>query len=100
MEHSIEDGRAAALSSGAVEVISQAELAEKLCGIKGVSEVYSVTGEFDIIAIVRVVELSQVADVVTGEIAKLPDVLGTQTHVAFEAYSRFDLEAMFSIGVD
>ena len=77
-----------------------AELAEKLCGIKGVSEVYSVTGEFDIIAIVRVVELSQVADVVTGEIAKLPDVLGTQTHVAFEAYSRFDLEAMFSIGVD
>jgi DNA-binding Lrp family transcriptional regulator len=76
------------------------ELAEKLCGINGVGEVYSVTGDFDVIAIVRVIELSQVAEVVTGEIRKLSDVLKTQTHVAFEAYSRFDLEAMFSIGVD
>lgn len=75
-------------------------LAETLCDIEGVTEVYSVTGEFDLIAIVRVTELDQVADVITGEIAKLPGVLRTQTHVAFKAFSRLDLEAMFSIGAE
>ena len=74
------------------------ELAEQLTDLDGVSEVYSVTGEFDIIAIVRVAEFDAVAEVIAGNIAKLPNVIDTRTHVAFRAYSRFDLEAMFSIG--
>jgi DNA-binding Lrp family transcriptional regulator len=76
------------------------ELAQQLCDLKGVYEVYSVTGEFDLIAIVRVAEFDEVADVIPNGIAKLPGVVATRTHVAFRAYSRLDLEAMFSIGAD
>jgi len=76
------------------------ELAERLVDLDGVYEVYSVTGEFDVIAIVRVAEFDRVAELVTGEITQLPHVLDTRTHVAFRAYSRLDLEAMLSIGAD
>ncbi|QLL07888.1 Lrp/AsnC family transcriptional regulator [Mycobacterium vicinigordonae] len=77
-----------------------AELAEALTDIGGISEVYSVTGEFDVIAVLRVAEFDRVAELVTSEISKLPHVLDTRTHIAFRAYSRMDLEAMFSIGAD
>jgi DNA-binding Lrp family transcriptional regulator len=63
-----------------------------------VSEAYSVTGAWDFVAIVRVPDHEQLADVVTGEIGALPGVMRTQTMVAFAAYSRHDLEALFSIG--
>jgi DNA-binding Lrp family transcriptional regulator len=69
-----------------------------LADIDGVSEAYSVTGAWDFVAIVRVPHHEQLADVVTGEIGALPGVMRTQTMVAFAAYSRHDLEALFSIG--
>jgi DNA-binding Lrp family transcriptional regulator len=69
-----------------------------LADIEGVAEAYSVTGEWDFVAIVRVPDHEQLADVVTGEITTLPGVARTQTLVAFQAYSRHDLEALFSVG--
>ena len=73
-------------------------LGGELADIEGVSEAYSVTGAWDFVAIVRVPHHEQLADVVTGEIGALPGVMRTQTMVAFAAYSRHDLEALFSIG--
>jgi DNA-binding Lrp family transcriptional regulator len=69
-----------------------------LAGLDGVAEAYSVTGEWDFVAIVRVQRHEQLAEVITGEIVKLPGVSRTQTMVAFEVFSEHDLEAMFSIG--
>ncbi len=69
-----------------------------LADIAGVAEAYSVTGAWDFVAIVRVPDHEQLADVVTGGIGALPGVIRTQTMVAFAAYSRHDLEALFSIG--
>ena len=69
-----------------------------LADIEGVAEAYSVTGAWDFIAIVRVPDHEQLADVVTVEIGGMPGVARTQTMVAFAVYSRHDLEAMFSVG--
>jgi DNA-binding Lrp family transcriptional regulator len=69
-----------------------------LADVEGVREAYSVTGEWDFVAIVHVKRHEDLADVVTGKIAQLPGVARTQTMVAFEAFSRHDLEALFSIG--
>jgi DNA-binding Lrp family transcriptional regulator len=69
-----------------------------LADVEGVAEAYSVTGEWDFVAIVRVPRHDQLADTVTGQIGQLEGVTRTQTMVAFEAFSRHDLEAMFSIG--
>jgi DNA-binding Lrp family transcriptional regulator len=69
-----------------------------LADIEGVAEAYSVTGEWDFVAIVRVPNHEQLADVVTGQITTLAGVSRTQTMVAFQAYSRHDLEALFSVG--
>jgi DNA-binding Lrp family transcriptional regulator len=69
-----------------------------LADIDGVAEAYSVTGEWDFVAIIRVPRHELLADVVTGQLARLPGVRRTQTMVAFEAFSRHDLEALFSIG--
>jgi DNA-binding Lrp family transcriptional regulator len=69
-----------------------------LADIEGVAEAYSVTGEWDFVALVRVPDHEQLADVVTGQITVLSGVVRTQTMVAFAAFSRHDLEAMFSIG--
>ena len=69
-----------------------------LADIEGVAEAYSVTGDWDFVAIVRVTDHEQLADVVTGAISELPGVSRTQTMVAFAAYSRHDLEALFAIG--
>lgn len=77
---------------------SLSKLGGELADIEGVAEAYSVTGTWDFVAIVRVPNHEQLADVVTGGIGKLPGVVRTQTMVAFAAYSRHDLEALFSIG--
>jgi DNA-binding Lrp family transcriptional regulator len=69
-----------------------------LADIEGVREAYSVTGEWDFVAIVHVRRHEDLAEVVTARIGQLPGVSRTQTMVAFEAFSRHDLEAMFSIG--
>jgi DNA-binding Lrp family transcriptional regulator len=73
-------------------------LGGELAGIDGVAEAYSVTGEWDFVAILRLREQDQLAQVVTGRLSQLDGVRRTQTMVAFEAYSRHDLEAMFSLG--
>ena len=75
-----------------------ATLGGELADIQGVAEAYSVTGPWDFVAIVRVPDHEQLADVIAGGIGRLPGVSRTQTMVAFTAYSRHDLEAMFSIG--
>jgi DNA-binding Lrp family transcriptional regulator len=66
----------------------------------GVSEVYSVTGAIDLIAMVRVSSHDQIAEVVSDQLNKVPGVLSTETHIAFRAYSRHDLESAFSLGLD
>src|SRR5438067_12224318 len=76
------------------------KLGEALAAVEGVSEVYSVTGEFDFIAMVRAREHEELADIVTRRIGQVPGVERTMTHVAFKMYSRHDLEAVFAIGGD
>jgi DNA-binding Lrp family transcriptional regulator len=74
------------------------EVAEQLANLPGVSEVYSVAGHVDLIAMVRVREFDQIADVIAAGISKVPGVSNTETHIAFRAYSQHDLEEAFSIG--
>jgi len=69
-----------------------------LAEVEGVAEAYSVTGEWDFVAILRVPQNEDLAAVVTERLAKLPGIAKTLTMVAFEAYSRHDLEAMFDLG--
>jgi DNA-binding Lrp family transcriptional regulator len=76
------------------------EGAAAIAALDGVSEVYSVAGDVDLIAIVRVREFDAIADVIAGRLSKVPGVLHTDTHVAFRAYSRHDLESTFSIGLE
>jgi DNA-binding Lrp family transcriptional regulator len=73
-------------------------LGGELAGIEEVAEAYSVTGEWDFVAILRLREQDQLAQVVTGRLSQLAGVRRTQTMVAFEVYSRHDLEALFSVG--
>ena len=75
------------------------EVAEALAALPGVSEVYSVAGHVDLIAMVRVREFDQIAEVIAGRISKVPGVVGTESHIAFRAYSQHDLEEAFAIGL-
>jgi len=75
------------------------EVAEAIAALDSVSEVYSVTGEFDLIAMVRVRQHDDLADVIPGRINKIEGILSTETHVAFRTYSQHDLEAAFALGV-
>jgi DNA-binding Lrp family transcriptional regulator len=83
-----------------VETDQIPEVAQAIADIDGVSEVYSVAGHVDLIAIVRVREFDQIADVIAGRMDKVDGVLDTETHIAFRAYSRHDLEAAFAIGFE
>ena len=76
------------------------EVAEQIAALDGVSEVYSVTGDIDLVAIVRVTEHDQLADVIADRIGKVEGVRGTTTYLGFRAYSKHDLEAAFSIGFE
>ena len=69
-----------------------------LADLDGVSEAWSVTGEWDFVAIVRVREHDELAKVVTQELAKLEGIERTQTMVAFQQFSAHDLESMFGLG--
>ncbi len=73
-------------------------LGGQLADIDGVAEAYSVTGDWDFVAILRLRRHEQLAEVVRDGIAQLPGISRTQTMVAFEAYSQHDLEALFSVG--
>ena len=76
------------------------EVGAAIANLDGVSEVYSVTGEVDLIAMVRVREHEELADVIADRLNKVDGVLGTQTHIAFRAYSQHDLEAAFALGFE
>ena len=76
------------------------EAAAKLAGIDGVAELYSVSGDWDLVAIVRVPEYEQIAAVVTEHFPTVPGIQRTQTLTAFRAYSRKDLEQAWDIGVE
>jgi DNA-binding Lrp family transcriptional regulator len=73
-------------------------LGGRLAEIDGVSEAFSVTGDWDFVAIIRVPDPDRLAKVVTESLAQLPGIARTYTMTAFRAYSEHDLEAMFSIG--
>jgi DNA-binding Lrp family transcriptional regulator len=74
------------------------QVAEQIADLPAVSEVYSVTGAIDLIAMVRVAGHEQIAEVVADRLNKVPGVVSTETHIAFRAYSAHDLEAAFSLG--
>jgi DNA-binding Lrp family transcriptional regulator len=76
------------------------EVAEGIAALDGVSEVYSVTGQVDLIVMVRVRRHEDVAEVVADRLNKVEGVTSTETHIAFRAYSRHDLESAFALGLD
>jgi DNA-binding Lrp family transcriptional regulator len=75
------------------------EVAQTIAEIDGVSEVYSITGEYDLMAMIRVSAYEEIAEVIPGRLNKVAGVLHTETHIAFRTYSRHDLDAAFSIGL-
>ncbi|HED14570.1 MAG TPA: Lrp/AsnC family transcriptional regulator [Gammaproteobacteria bacterium] len=75
-------------------------VAEALAGCEQISEVFSVSGSFDLVAIVRVVDNDALAQLVTEQMLKLEGITHSETMLAFRAYSRHDLESMFSLGVE
>jgi len=76
------------------------EVATAIADLPGVTEVYSVTGTIDLIALVRVRDIDAIAQVVADRLNKVPGVVDTETHIAFKAYSRHDLDAAFSLGLE
>ena len=76
------------------------EVAEQLVNLSGVAEVYSVAGDFDILAIVRVREYEAIGNLVAEKIAGMPHVTKTLTHMAFRCYSRHDMERMWAEFID
>lgn len=82
-----------------VEADKIPEVAAAIAELDSVSEVYSVSGDADLIAIVRVRQFDDIAEVIAGRLSKVAGVLHTDSHIAFRAYSRHDLDATFSIGL-
>jgi len=76
------------------------DVARGLAEIQGVEEVYSVTGEWDIIAVVRLKEYDDLAEIVTGKMVQIPGILRTNTHLAFRAFPQSLLERSFSVGLE
>ncbi len=76
------------------------EVAAAIADLPGVTEVYSVTGTIDLIALVRVRDHDAIAQVVADQLNKVPGVVDTETHIAFKAYSRHDLDAAFNLGLE
>ena len=75
-------------------------VASQLTAVEGVAEVYSVTGEWDLIAVARVSQHDELADVIADKLSKVPAVVHTTTHIAFRAYSQHDLDAAFALGFE
>ncbi len=80
-----------------VEPARTVAVAEILCEMDGISEVYSVAGNYDLVAIVRVKENDALAELVANRIRGVDGVVRTETLIAFRAYSRYDIEALFSL---
>jgi DNA-binding Lrp family transcriptional regulator len=75
------------------------KVAETLAELEGISEVYSVSGNYDLIAIVRVPTNDDLATLVTSKLLTIAAIVKTETMLAFKAFSRHDLEAMFAVGM-
>ncbi len=73
---------------------------QQILGLEGVTEVYSVAGEFDLVAVVRVRENDQLAKLVTEDMIAVDGIMDTKTLIAFRQYSRYDLEHMFDLGLE
>lgn len=76
------------------------QVAEELADIKGISEVFSVSGRYDLVAIIRAEDNDELADLVTGHLLKVEGITDSETLIAFKVYSRHDLETMFSVGME
>ena len=76
------------------------EVARGLAEIPGVEEVYSVTGEWDVIAVLRLKDYNELAEVVTGKMGEIPGIVRTNTHLAFRAFPQSLLERSFSVGLE
>lgn len=76
------------------------DLADKIADMQGVSEVFSVAGRFDLVAIVRVAKNEDLADVISDKMRLQEGIVETETKIAFRAYSRQELEAGFELGLD
>ena len=72
---------------------------EALAEMAGISEVYTVAGRYDLVAMVRVARNEDLADLVTGRVAELEGIRATETLMAFRTYSRHDLESLFAVGL-
>ena len=75
-------------------------LAEQMAELQGVSEVFSVAGQYDLVALVRVRENDDLASVISDRVRKLPGIVSSETLIAFKVYSKKDIEAAFSLGLD
>lgn len=75
------------------------ESAQQISEIDGISEVYSVAGDWDLIAVARVHKHEDLAEVIANRLSKIAGIRQTQTHIAFRAYSSHDLDAAFSLGL-
>lgn len=75
-------------------------VAQALADVKGISEVYSVAGRVDLVAIIRVADNEQLAQIVTNQMLHIPGITRTETLISFRVFSKHDLEQMFSIGVE
>ncbi len=75
------------------------DVAEQLAEMEGISEVYSVSGNYDLVAIARVPSNDDLANLVTKKLLSIESILKSETMLAFKAFSRHDLEAMFSVGM-
>ena len=75
------------------------DVAEQLAEMEGISEAYSVSGNYDLVAIARVPSNDDLADLVTKKLLSIDSILKSETMLAFKAFSRHDLESMFSVGM-
>lgn len=76
------------------------EVAQQIADLPGVSDVFSVAGRYDVVALVRVADNEAMAALVTEQILAIPHILGSETLLAFRSFSRRDMEAMFEVGFD
>lgn len=76
------------------------EVAQAIAEIDGISEVYSVTGDVDLIAVAKVARHEEFADVIADRLNKVEGVIDSRTHIAFRTYSKDDLGAAFALGLD
>jgi len=76
------------------------DVASQLSEMKGITEVYSVSGRYDLIALIRTKDTETLSDIVTGSMLKIDGIVDSETMLAFRVHSKHDLDSMFSIGVE